>query len=59
MTYKKLLEKLRELNEEQLNRDVTVYDDYGDEYYGWVEYGITDENIDVLDEGHPILILKK
>jgi len=58
MTYKELLERLKGLSEEQLNCDVTVYDDYGDEYHGWVEFGIVEET-DVLDKDHPILILKQ
>ena len=53
MTYKDLLNKLQKLNEEQLNSDLTVQIDY--EFYKATMY-ITDHKIDILDEGHPVIV---
>ena len=65
MTYLELLNRLRELSDEQLNQDVTVYVSEEDEYYplrkdyplnenitkeqGWIR------EVDVLDPGHVYL----
>ena len=56
MTYQELLNHLQQLNEEQLNQDVAIWDSYGqDEYYqASVEFMFATET-DVLDAGHPII----
>ena len=59
MTYQKLLEELTKLNEDQLQQDVTVYDNECDEYHPAEKLVIeTDEFQDVLDCGHPIIRFK-
>ncbi len=55
MTYKDLLEILSELNEEQLNMDVTVYDSIDDEFFP-IDEILTAEN-DVLDKDHLYFII--
>lgn len=57
MTYKELLQQLQQLNEEQLNSDVCVWDSYGqDEYYQQgVEFVFATEECGVLDANHPII----
>lgn len=56
MTYKELLDLLNELDEEQLNMDVTIYDTEEDEFFKSAGFNITDET-DILDENHPYLTL--
>jgi hypothetical protein len=56
MTYKELLQQLQQLNEDQLNSDVAVYDEGTDEYYQLkVELVYATEECDVLDANHPII----
>ena len=57
MTYKELLNQLQQLNEEQLNSDVAIWDSEGqDEYYqASVEFVFATDAQDVLDNGHPII----
>lgn len=56
MTYKELLNQLQQLNEEQLNHDVAIWDDVGNEYYqSDVYFEIADDTQDVLDVGHPVI----
>lgn len=57
MTYKELLTQLQQLNEEQLNQDVAIWDSYGqDEYYqANVEFVFATDECDVLDANHPII----
>ena len=55
MTYKELKEKLDKLTEEQLMTDVTIFDTVERQFYGGIDFGITDES-DVLDAGHPYFI---
>ena len=56
ITYKELLQQLQQLNEEQLNQDVAVYDEGTDEYYQLkVELVFTTGECDVLDVDHPII----
>lgn len=57
MTYKELLNQLSQLNEDQLNQDVCVWDSYGqDEYYQEsVELVYSTQECDVLDLDHPII----
>ncbi len=54
ITYKKLLEFLLTLNEEQLECDVTVHDTNIDEYFIGINLCINEED-DVLDAGHPYI----
>ena len=56
MTYQELLNQLQQLNEEQLNQDVAVYDEGTDEYYqGKVKLVFATDAQDVLDLNHPII----
>ena len=56
MTYKELRDALNQLDPDQLNSDVTVYDTGVDEYYGLnVELVFTTDAVDVLDPNHPII----
>jgi len=56
MTYKQLLQKLKNLNDEQLNMDVTVYQSEYDEYFPANDFFIN-ENSNVLDIKHPYITL--
>ena len=53
MTYKELLEKLKNLNSEQLGQDVTVHLIEVDEFVPVQYLGVAVE--DVLDAGHIVL----
>lgn len=58
MTYKELLQQLQQLNEEQLNSDVCIWNsDYEiDEFYqDGVEFVFATEECQVLDVDHPII----
>jgi hypothetical protein len=55
MTYKELLAELQKLNEEQLNSDVAIWDEYNDEFYQEDVYLLFVDDTDVLDVGHPII----
>ena len=56
MTYKELLQQIQQLNEDQLNQDVCVYDTGTDEYYQLnVELVFTTDECDVLDPNHPVI----
>lgn len=61
MTYRQLICRLRELDSEQLDQDVTIYKMDNDEFHplniSGGEYTIADENQDILDIGHPYLII--
>ena len=55
MTYLELLNQLRELSDEQLNQDVTVYAIHDDEYCGLNRFfptATSDETCNVLDPNH-------
>jgi hypothetical protein len=56
MTYKELLNQLQQLNEEQLNQDVAIWNDLLDEYYQ-LDVGLVfvDNTQDVLDVDHPVI----
>ena len=55
MTYQELLNQLQQLNEEQLNSDVCIWDEDDDEFYQQdVDLLFVDET-DVLDVDHPII----
>jgi hypothetical protein len=56
MTYKELRDLLDQLDPDQLNSDVTVFDTAADEYYGLnVELVFTTDAVDVLDPNHPVI----
>jgi hypothetical protein len=55
MTYKELLNQLSQLNEEQLNQDVAIYEPCADEFYQHpVDLLFVDNTQDVLDVDHPV-----
>lgn len=56
MTYKELLEKLQNLNKEQLEQTVTVY--LGDDEFMGIDMLTIDDTLadGVLDEGHLFLV---
>mgnify|MGYP006292749401 CR=1 FL=1 len=53
ITYRDLLNKLQKLNESQLNSDITILNN--DEYYK-ATLVFTDKRVDILDEGHPVIV---
>ena len=59
MTYRELAQQLSQLNDNQLDSDVTVYVSGVDEYYGVVGDNpfLESEVDDVLDNGHPYLVI--
>lgn len=60
MTWNELIEKLNKMTPEQRNTDVTVYVSSEDEFYPLASTDkplYTAEDDDVLDKGHPFLII--
>ena len=56
MTYKELLNQLQQLNEEQLNQDVAIWDEDNDEFYQQdVDLLFVDNTQDVLNVDHPVI----
>ena len=55
MTYKQLLEALQACPAEVLEQTATIYLGQTDEYIAATELSFTEEENDVLDEGHLIL----
>jgi hypothetical protein len=56
MIYKELLQQLQQLSEEQLNKDVCVYDSEGqDEYYHNVELVFATNKCETLEIDYPII----
>ena len=56
MTYKDLLQQLQQLNEEQLNQDLCVYNKWEDQQIQYdVDFVLATEECDVLDIEHPII----
>ena len=56
MTYKELLNQLSQLNEEQLNQDVAIWDEDNDEFYQQdVDLLFVDVTAVVLDVDHPVI----
>ena len=55
MTYKELLNQLQQLNEEQLNQDVAIWDTDNDEYYQTMVELVFTTVSDVLDANHPVI----
>lgn len=57
MTYKELLIQLLQLNLEQLNQDVAIYEPCADEYWqDKVELVFATDECQVLDVDHPIIV---
>ena len=61
ITYRELSQKISEMTQEQLDKDVTIYVSGVDEYYAVVgDYPlvVSDPEVnDVLDGGHPYLVI--
>lgn len=58
MTYRELLATLNKLSDDQLDMDVSVYIEDLDEFHPTTGVGIASAILtDVLDEGHPYLII--
>ena len=56
MTYKELLQQLQQLNEEQLNQDVAIYDsEHQDEYYHRVELVFATDAQNVYEVDYPFI----
>jgi hypothetical protein len=58
MTYRELLNDLKQLSEEHLDDTVTVFDPYTEEFTAIVHGVECDDAVDVLDEGHYFMTLK-
>lgn len=56
MTYKQLAAKIAKLTPEQQNSDVTIHATKQDEYVAIT--ALEESSTDVLDEGHPILLVE-
>jgi len=57
MTHRELATELDSLDDNLLQNDVTVYIEVLDEYYPVKEFVFTDADDDVLDNGHPLLVV--
>jgi len=56
MTYKELLQQLQQLNEDQLNEDVCIYNSWEDQFIQLnVDLTFSDEDCDFLNLDHPII----
>jgi len=55
MTYRELKAHIEVMDKEQLEMDVTVFDDASDEYLPIYDIDFTVEN-DILVDNHPVLI---
>ena len=55
-TYRELLEALKELSEEQLDKTATIYDKSFDAYMP-IDYTDTTWDDDVLEANHPIIVI--
>ena len=56
MTYKELLQQLQQLNKEQLNQDVCIYNSWEDQHIRLnVDLAFAADECDVLDAGHPVI----
>ena len=55
-TYRQLLAALQELSQDELDMNVTVYDNTNEEYYP-LNYAGKCEGDDVVDADHPIMII--
>lgn len=59
LTYRKLKEAIEAIPENQLDDNVTIYDPADEEFYQALTTEITDEEVDVLDPGHLIIVIQK
>jgi len=57
VSYRQLLDVLKEMNDNDLDNTVTVYSPYQDEYFAVEKTRVSDCSIDVVDPGHLILII--
>lgn len=57
MTYRELRKFLQEMVDERLDDTATVYDAELDQYIPVVTMEIVDDQQDVLDEGHAVIII--
>jgi hypothetical protein len=57
MTYRKLRKYLQEMDDLRLDDDVTIYDSDRDEFLPANRVTAVDEDGDVLDEGHTIILI--
>ena len=55
-TYRELLEALKELSEEQLDKTATIYDKSFDAYMP-IDYTEKTEEDDVLEADHPVIVI--
>lgn len=53
-TYRDLLNKLKNMNESQLNSHITILSTDNEYYMATLLF--TDESCDVLNHGHPIIV---
>jgi hypothetical protein len=58
MTYRQLISELNKIDPKRLDDTATIFEPYENEYIALIEVKQTDENCDVLDEGHTILVMK-
>lgn len=59
ITYRELRDKLNELGDYQLDLDVTVYDQYKEEYFPIIAFDTNAVyDIDVVDPETPIIIIQ-
>lgn len=57
MTYRELLQELQKLSEEQLDCDISVYDEEAEEFFH-VDHDLQIQSgNDVLGHGHPYLVI--
>lgn len=57
MTYCQLIRQLSNLTNDKLDNDVTVYSRVEDEYYPARSLNLSTVDCDVLDEGHPFIVV--
>ena len=58
MTYLQLANEISKMTDEQVACDVTVYVGGQDEYYP-VDEIVINNDTDVLDENHPVIVIDK
>lgn len=57
LTFRDLLNQLQSLPVEKLDLSVTVYDRNQDEFYPVQKVSFSEDTDDILDGGHPILLI--
>ena len=58
MTYRELLNDLKKMKVERLDDTVTVFNPADEEFTAVVDGEFSDDEVDVLDEGHYFMTLK-